>query len=424
MKRKRDRAWLIAITGILAGFLLGLWVGNQLLPNTSRGDVSQLDPEQQDEYVGLVALGYAQTQNLEIARAQIVRLQAPNPAQLVASVAERQISAGADSQIIAALARLALDLGIKDQSLTAYLPTATPLPPTATPTLAPPTATPMPATATFTVQPTTAAASLTPTSAAATATPTLAPTATPEPAVIASTDMNVRGGPGVEHPVIASLTAGEKAPITGRNQASTWWQILLPDGDSGWVFGKLVATEGDASGVSVPANIPTPPPTPTPAPAAPTATPVPPAPAVDFVVKSVRLWGPEENGGYFDGPSLHCGEKRQLRAIVLDVNGQPLNGVTVLGIYSKVEQVTGGKGPGIAEWVLGNGDGLRVIRDVDGRPVVSETAEGMVTDPKRISDEAFIAAGYCNDAASCQALRNTNACYGHYSWDVVFQRTY
>jgi len=169
-------------------------------------------------------------------------------------------------------------------------------------------------------------------------------------------------------------------------------------------------------------NIPTPPPTPTPAPP-PTPT-APPKPAIDFVVKSVRLWGPEENGGYFDGPSLHCGEKRQLRAIVLDANGQPLNGVTVLGIYSGVEQVTGSKGPGIAEWILGDGDGLRVVRDVDGRPVISETADGMVTDPARISDEAFIAAGYCHDAASCQALRNANACHGHYSWDVTFQRTY
>ena len=169
------------------------------------------------------------------------------------------------------------------------------------------------------------------------------------------------------------------------------------------------------------ANIPAPPATPTPA-APPTPTKAP-KPDVDFVVTGVRLWGPQENGGYFDGPSLHCGEKRQLRAKVVDVNGQPLDGVTVLGIYSHVEQVTGSKGPGMAEWILGDGDGLRVVRDVDGRNVVSQTAEGLVTDPHRISDEAFMAAGYCTDAASCQALRDGNACHGHYSWDVTFQRT-
>ncbi len=48
----------------------------------------------------------------------------------------------------------------------------------------------------------------------------------------------------------------------------------------------------------------------------------------------------------------------------------------------------------------------------------------MVTDPRGISDGDFIASGYCNDAASCQYLRDNLACYGHYSWDVTFQRTY
>jgi hypothetical protein len=230
------------------------------------------------------------------------------------------------------------------------------------------------------------------------------------------------GGPGTAYPVVGSLAGGESAPILGRDSGNAWWQIELGDSTEGWVYAQIVNTEGDVSGIAVAANIPTPPPPPTPA-APPTPT-TPPKPAVDFVVTGKRLWGPEENGGYFDGPSLHCGEKRQLRAIVTDVNGQPLNGVTILGIYSKTEQVSGSKGPGVAEWVLGGGDGLRVIRDADGREVVSETVEGMVTDPRGISDGEFIAAGFCSDAASCQTLRDNLACYGHYSWDVSFQRTY
>jgi hypothetical protein len=176
--------------------------------------------------------------------------------------------------------------------------------------------------------------------------------------------------------------------------------------------------------VAVAASISAPQATPTPAP--PTATPEPTRPPIDFVVASIRLWGVEENGGYFDGASLHCGEKRQLRVIVQDVNGTPLNGVAVYGIYSKVTQVTGDKEwpAGTTQFVLGDGDDVQVVRDVDGREVTSEVARGLTTDPRVISDEHFISAGYCTDHASCEVLRSTLACFAHYSWDVVFRRTY
>ncbi len=432
MKRKQDRGWLIAIFGIVAGFLLGLWVGSQFLPSLSQNSLSNLTDEQQDEYVTLVAVNYTQSDDLSEAEAQLVALQAPNSGFLVSGVAERQINNGASSQELSALAQLATALGVQNSILAAYLPTPT-LAIQPTPTPEPPTPTPIPPTPTSVPKDPTPAPEATaaiaddPTPTAETQDPTPTPepdtpTPPPAPAVIANDTVNVRGGPGTNYATVGSLVGGEHAPILGRDSNNAWWQIELGDSTEGWVYAQIVNTEGDVSNIAVAANIPTPPPPPTPS-APPTATTAP-KPAVDFVVTGKRLWGPEENGGHFVGSSLHCGERRQLRAIVTDVNGQPLNGVTLLGIYSNDQQVTGSKGPGMAEWVLGGGDGIRVIRDVDGREVVSETIEGMVTDPRNISDGDFTAAGYCSDAASCQKLRDGMACYAHYSWDVSFQRTY
>ncbi len=432
MKRKQDRGWLIAIFGIVAGFLLGLWVGSQFLPSLSQNSISSLSDAQQDEYVALVAVNFTQSGDLTEAEAQLVALGAPNSGYLVAGVAERQINNGASLLELSALSQLAMALGVQNSVLAAYLPTPT-LAVLPSPTLAPPTPTPFPPTPTPVSQDPTSTPELpTPTPELSTPTPeSKDPTPTPEPAtptplpapaVIASDTINVRGGPGTAYPVVGSLAGGESAPIIGKDSSGAWWQIQLGDSAEGWAYAEIVNTVGDVSGISVAANIPAPPATATPS-APPAATPAP-KPAVDFVVTGRRLWSPTENGGYFDGPSLHCGEKRELYATVTDANGQPLNGVTLLGIYSKAEGVTGTKGPGIAEWVLGAGDGLRVIRDVDGREVVSETIEGMVTDPRGISDADFMASGFCTDAAGCQLLRDKLACYGHYSWDVSFQRTY
>ncbi len=424
MKRQQTQSgrWL-ALGGILAAFLIGLWIGFRLLPRLAPADLSNLSAAQKDEYVALVALAYSQSGDLEEAKAQLAALAAPNLGQLVAGVGERALNNGGQPGQIAALAQMAAALGVRNSALNPFLATPTPLPPPpATPTPAPPTPTPLPPTAT--PEPPTA------TPEPATATPVAAATATPEPhtptpaapEVVADGPINVRSGPGTQYSVITALAAGQRAPILARTAASDWWQIDL-GGQSGWVAAAIIAVNGDAGAVNVAAVIPTPPPPPPTRAAAPTPAPAPPA-GVDFRLVSVRLWGPIENGGYFDGPSLHCGEKRQLRGIVLDAAGQPLNGVTLLGVYSGVEQVSGSKGPGVAEWILGGGDDLIVLRDIDGRQASSERGANLVTDVGRIADDHLIASGYCSDAGSCAGLRAANACYGHFSWDVTFQRTY
>ena len=421
---------LLAVLAILTIFVLS--VG--LSACNGKGQTSALSREEKEAQTLTIAADYAQDQDLEQAEARLGELDIANATQWVVMLAERHIADGGEETVILPLAQLANALGSSSTKLALYLaPSPTPEPAALAPTATevPPTLTPDPATSTpeptsTPVLPTATPEPPTPTEVPSTPTPepdTPTPTSEPQPQIIVKEGgVNARSGPSTVYSLLGTLEEGQEFEIVGRNEPGDWWQFCCLSGDQGWVFASLVDTAGPVAEVAVPANIPPPPATSTPAP--PTATPEPTRPAIDFVVASVRLWGVEENGGYFDGASLHCGEKRQLRVIVQDVNGSPLNSVGVYGIYSKATQFTGDKGPGITEFVLGGGDDVRVVQDVDGREVTSEVATGLTTDPRVISDEHFIAAGYCSDGAGCEALRAGMACFAHYSWDVVFKRTY
>lgn len=154
-------------------------------------------------------------------------------------------------------------------------PTATPVPPTATQlpptaTLKPPTATPKPPTPTATPMPTETPTPEPPT-----------PTATPDqPRAIANRNMNLRGGPGTNYPVIGSASAGDNFDISGKNEDGSWFQVCcLSNEEIGWLSASLVTVEGEAATIQVAPDIPSPPPTPT-APPQPTSPPsTPPSPA-------------------------------------------------------------------------------------------------------------------------------------------------
>jgi hypothetical protein len=255
--------------------------------------------------------------------------------------------------------------------------------------------------------------------------------------------MNVRGGPGTAYPVVGAINAGEAVEIVGKNPQADWWQVVLPGGQQGWVYGPLVSTSGDTAAVAVAADIPEPPPTPAPVveapptPAAPAEQPTaaaeqpPTAPAPadgpDFVLVEKRLWDVWENGGSVNSGSVVCGEKRELHVIVMDANGNPLNGVAVQAEYGAKETfVTGaqGKGEGQVEFVLGRGQDVRVIRDTDGREVSSDVARGMSTEPAAIPYETLIGAQYCENDADCAEFVDLPGCWGHYSWTVKFKRSY
>ncbi len=372
-----------------------------------------MSPAERDATIRQIALDYGRDRDLAKAQAALGRLNLANPTQFVVTLAEQAMSEGRPADEVLALARLAEALGGRSPKLQAYLaPTATPVLPTATEALAPssPTAvasaTPIPPTAT--PAPPTAAPT-------ATATPTPA-----KPRVVADNEANLRGGPGTNYPIVGKLAPGKEAEIIGRNSNGDWWRIAWDGAGQAWVAGLVVRVLGPIDTVTVVKDIPPPPPTNTPA--APTATPTPAGP--DFRLVEVRIWGVEENGGFYDGPSVHCGEKRELHVKVLDAAGHPLNGVTVkAALGAQEEVVTGSKGvPGDAEFVLGGGQEVYIIRDVDGRQVTSDYAKGMSTNPHGIPIPVLISGGYCRDEASCIAFINQNGCYGHYSWTVTFRR--
>ncbi len=374
-------------------------------------------PADREASLRQIAAEYSTAQDINRAKASLDKLGLANPGQLLVSLAENDLARNRPATEVAPLARLAEALGARSPKLIAYLM------PTAAPTLAPPSPTPLPPSPT--TPPTATPVPATPTVAATPVPATAAPSPTPQrPRVTTEGDANVRGGPGTNYPVVGKLAPGSETDIIGRTTGSDWWRIAWQGAGQAWVSGSVVKALGPLDAVAVAKDIPAPPPTAVPA-APPTAT-QPPKPAgPDFRVISVRLWGVVENGGYFDGPSVHCGEKRQLRVFVKDAAGNPLNGVTVKAEYgNKEEEVTGSKGGGLAEFILGGGQDVFIVRDVDGRQPSSDYARGMSTDPSAIPTDVLIGAGYCKDAADCAQFVGQGACRGHYSWDVIYQRAY
>ena len=118
-----------------------------------------------------------------------------------------------------------------------------------------------------------------PTAAAATAVITSATTTTQTTAATTTTSIaasvtisnesgfaNIRSGPDTTYDLVGKLNQGETAPVKGKNQDGTWWQISFAAGTGGvgWVRADLVQANAAAANVAVVS-----------APAKPTAAPVP-----------------------------------------------------------------------------------------------------------------------------------------------------
>ncbi|MEZ4622471.1 MAG: SH3 domain-containing protein [Caldilineaceae bacterium] len=264
---------------------------------------------------------------------------------------------------------------------------------------------------------------------------------------IALRNANLRRGPGTNYAVVGGVRANETLAITGQTGDGSWVQLQ----DGSWIAAFLVDEPVSAlptvSAVliaALPTAAPTATPTPTPTvstvasdasdgdsptEAVPTTAPARAEDATNgnttFVLTRRRLWNPWENGGSMDGPSVHCGQGRNLTVNVLDENGNRLNGVAVQAQYGAKEiYVSGsqGKGDGVVEFVLGSGQDVKVVRDADGSPVTSEVAVGLATDPRGIDQESLLSAGYCQDNESCRTFVNNLSCIGHFSWTVTFER--
>ncbi len=96
-------------------------------------------------------------------------------------------------------------------------------------------------------------------------TDTLVPTATQcSPTIIATTNVNVRNGPGSVYDVIGALPTGATAPLAGRNDSGSWWYIVFPGGVNG--YGWVSASYATAACAPQVVQVIAAPPTPTPPP--------------------------------------------------------------------------------------------------------------------------------------------------------------
>lgn len=165
----------------------------------------------------------------------------------------------------------------------------------------------------------------------------------------------------------------------------------------------------------IPPTVPPAPPTNTPEP---TPTPEPTKPPVDYTVE-YRILSIDENGG--------CRGNHEIFVTVVDVNGNPLDGVVVQDTFNAVPpHVSGEKGPGKLEYDLWkNGFSLQVTQNPDGSPATSEVTAKLSSVDSDIPDEWLAQAGYCSSTQDCATRKPINQlCMGHYSYYVTFKRTY
>lgn len=199
------------------------------------------------------------------------------------------------------------------------------------------------------------------------------------------------------------------------------------------VEAEPVAAEEPTATDVPPTETPTPEPTAPPTPVLlPTDTPEPtatPQPEFDFIITKQRMLTKEENGG--------CVGMHSIFVTVVDAAGNPLKGVELGDVWGNPGPTTGHKGddqPGLAVYDLyKNGFKIFVKNDPSaGRPVTSQVTELLSSNDWEIGIPKLIEAGYCPDESTCRVLWNSGVfgegnnslCWGHYSWEVTFQRTW
>ncbi len=365
-----DRRILILFSvmpiGCLFAIFAGLAVAWFIAPTSFvNAPVSELSEVYADEVVIMAAADYAEYQDIARANEILAQLNVPNTAQYVSLVAERLIRINRESvtEEIENVVNLADALGVSTVSMIAYV-----APPTATFTPVPPTPTHTAVVLSQIEEADTAVeASVQEVATTEESTETPIPTDTPVP----PTDTPV---PGPDTPV--------PQPPTN-----------------------------------------TPEPEPTPEPESPLT-----GAETDFVIVKQRLLTIDENGG--------CMGNHNIFVEVIDAAGNPIKGVQLGDIWDNPGPATGHKGddkPGRAEYDLYKDSGYHILVTADptaGREVTSEATELLSSDDWKIGIPRLIEAGYCPDEGTCRTLWNSGVfgegnnslCWGHYSWEVVFQR--
>ena len=350
----------------LCAILIGLSISWYAFPTRIvDNEVAQLSEDFADEVVIMAAADYANYNDIDRAKEILIQLRAPNTAQYVSLVAERLIRQhrGPITEEITNVVLLADALNVSTSAMIAYISSPTP-----------------------------------------TWTPTPIPTDTPTPTPVIPTDT-----PTLEvveeletEPVVAEAEPTEEIPTETPTPEPTATEMLPTD----------------TPVPMPPTDTPTPEPTPTP------------ESEFDFRIVEQRLFTIEENGG--------CMGMHTIFIKVRDANGNPLQGVQINDTWNNIGPVTGHKGadrPSEAEWDLYKNSGHFLIVASDpsaGRPVTSEVSRILSSDDWEIGIPDLIKAGYCPDEGTCRTLWNSGVfgegnnslCWGHYSWEIIFQRAW
>lgn len=159
------------------------------------------------------------------------------------------------------------------------------------------------------------------------------------PQLVAPGPVNIRSGPGINYTVIGTLNPNTVMPIVGRNSDASWWQIEITSDTLGWVSNAVVNTSNTNN---VPfAEAPPPPQTSSSAEVQPVADAPPtptPTPKPQYQFEPTGWWGDTNYG------------LTRFLGDIKDVNGNPVNGVSVqasCGDYSVISNPSGpvGRGP-------------------------------------------------------------------------------
>ncbi|MBX2998430.1 MAG: SH3 domain-containing protein [Caldilineaceae bacterium] len=432
-------------------------------PSRSGNDTALLSTQTRQ-----IAQNYGANGNLEAARSALAALNVANANQWLVLVAEETIAQG-ESETADALVKLALDLGLNSSVINRYASarglnqqvaapvTEQPMPvPTPTETPAPAVQEPVPPAEESAADLPDADTESDPerlpadedveTSPSEPTSVALSPVVNQPAQVQATSPMNIRAGPGTDHPIIGALQTGNTANILAKNNSGDWWQITLPGGSTGWIYGALVETVGDTGSISVAQAIPTVPPattTPVPQPTSPPVAqqPIPASPVQppSSPAEPPATQAPAPSGMEFshvttrlrpvgqDAQSCAGGEN-SIFVFVQDANGAPLNGVRVQEVFTGQIKESGSKGPGMAQWDIYRGGGGQVqLVDGGGNPI-SPVSAGMSADWPAF--QMMWDGGYCNckphsDADSCRSdLENKQYLFavGHYTYEVIFKR--
>jgi hypothetical protein len=149
-------------------------------------------------------------------------------------------------------------------------------------------------------------------------------------------------------------------------------------------------------------------------------------PDVDFLFRRMRMRTNEENS--WDGTlgAGECGSDHSIYVYVADAQENLLNDILVGDRYGNFEVPTGVDGPGAVRILVWSATmELAVTGHQDGTRYTSEFTPPISTLDEEIPLDWLEEAGYCDSPEDCRwRVDNNQLCRGHYSYDVIFQRTW